>query len=163
VEGVVPSLFCWLQAAKLSSIAKVSSSAKIFFIFKIVLSFFGRTVYNNCACLDFWDWGWQRPGVVPAMPGHLLCLSHYNCTEFVIQAPGGDEIFRYLQEKRHTTSPNSVTLSVYRVERINRWHHSSIGKYTAEAPWGDEISQITKRETPHCSPNSVVFLFEGIG
>jgi hypothetical protein len=24
--------------------------------------------------LIVWDWGWQRPGVVPAMPGHLLCF-----------------------------------------------------------------------------------------
>ena len=25
------------------------------------------------------DWGWQRPGVVPAMPGHLLWLLYrYN-------------------------------------------------------------------------------------
>jgi hypothetical protein len=30
------------------------SSAKNFFIFKFVLSFFGRTVYNMCACLGFW-------------------------------------------------------------------------------------------------------------
>ena len=22
--------------------------------------------------LIFWDWGWQRTDVVPAMPGHLL-------------------------------------------------------------------------------------------
>jgi hypothetical protein len=26
------------------------------------------------ARLDFLDWGWQRYGLVPAMPGHHFCL-----------------------------------------------------------------------------------------
>jgi hypothetical protein len=58
--------------------------------------------------LIVWDWGWQRPGVVPAMPGHLL--AYYTYTKFVIQAPRGDEFYIPAKENHHTASPNSVVI-----------------------------------------------------
>jgi hypothetical protein len=76
------------QAAKLSSIAKVSNSAKIFFISNFVLSFFGRTVYNNCACLYFAIWvGTPRCG---ASHTGASCV-YYIDIHIVMEAPRGDE------------------------------------------------------------------------
>ena len=37
--------------------------------------FFGRTVKKLCLTL-FRDLGRQRPGVVPAIPGYLICIIH---------------------------------------------------------------------------------------
>jgi hypothetical protein len=70
------------------------SSAKSFFILVFVLSFFGRTVYNNNACLDCLDWGWQRPGVVTAMPGHLSYLFIITASNLSYKPPRGMNILR---------------------------------------------------------------------
>ena len=87
-------------------------------------------------------------------PYRGIFLVYYIDKFMLTEAPWGDEILLTTNEKRHTTSPNSVTLSVYRVERINRWHHSSTGEYSEEAPWGDEIFGIYSTKIPRSSKAS---------
>jgi hypothetical protein len=91
VAGVV-SAGLLPQAAKLSSIARVRNSAKIFFISNFVLSFFGRTVYNICACLYFAIWvGTPRCG---ASHTGASCI-YYIDIFIMMEAPLGDGNFLY--------------------------------------------------------------------
>ena len=58
--------------------------------------------------------------------------------EFVVQAPQGDENFTR-QKKTTVLLPQTVRWFSFRIERINRWHHSTTAIIPVEAPLGDEI------------------------
>lgn len=47
--------------------------------------------------LIVWDWGWQRPGVVPAMPGHFR--AYYTDKSIRTEAPLGDVILEECKRK----------------------------------------------------------------
>jgi hypothetical protein len=78
------------QAVKLNSIDRVSSSAKNFFISDFVLSFFGRTVYNNSAYLDFGIGVGNAPVWCQPYRG-IFCL-YYTDNPLSVEAPWGDII-----------------------------------------------------------------------